>query len=90
MRSAPPGAFDLICLDPPFDAPLFEPALRAARPLLAATGALYLESPAAWSEPVLASLGYRMRRQGRAGAVHFHLLQRDITLAASPAEESAP
>ncbi|MED5622249.1 16S rRNA (guanine(966)-N(2))-methyltransferase RsmD [Ideonella sp. BN130291] len=89
MRRAAPASFDLVCLDPPFDAGLFEPALAAARRLLREDGVLYLEAPEPWSEPVLAPLGYRLRRQGRAGAVHFHLLQRDITLAGSPAEEPA-
>jgi 16S rRNA (guanine(966)-N(2))-methyltransferase RsmD len=90
MARAAPGSFDLICLDPPFDAKLFEPALEVAAPLLAADGVLYLEAPGSWSEQALASLGYRLRRRGRAGAVHFHLLQRDITLAGSSAEEPAP
>ena len=89
MRQAPPAGFDLICLDPPFDAGLFEPALRAAGPLLAPQGALYLEAPQAWSEEALAALGYALLRQGRAGAVHFHLLRRDNRPSASPAQEPA-
>jgi 16S rRNA (guanine(966)-N(2))-methyltransferase RsmD len=74
MRRAGPASFHLVCLDPPFDAGLFEPALRAARPLLADGGVLYLEAPQAWDEGALAPLGYGLLKQGRAGAVHFHLL----------------
>ena len=89
MGRAAPASFDLVCLDPPFDAGLFEPALKAAARLLAEGGAVYLEAPVAWEQPALAPLGYRLRRHGRAGAVHFHLLQRDITLAGTSAEEPA-
>lgn len=77
MQRQPPGRFDLVFVDPPFDAGLFEPALRAAAPLLSAGGWLYLEAPEAWDAQRLAPLGWRVVRQGRAGAVHPHLLQRD-------------
>lgn len=87
MARAAPGRFDLILLDPPFDAGLFEAALRAARPLLGAGGALYLEAPQAWTGEQLAPLGYRLHRHGRAGAVHFHLLQCNIQPA--PAGQAA-
>jgi 16S rRNA (guanine(966)-N(2))-methyltransferase RsmD len=86
MARAARESFDLVFLDPPFDARLFEPALKAALPLLAAEGAVYLEAPEAWTEEQLAALGYRLHRQARAGAVHFHLLQRSIPgVAAAPA-----
>jgi len=90
MRQAAPGRFELVCLDPPFDAGLFEPALRAAAPLISQDGFVYLEAPSAWTGDALAPLGYALNRQGRAGAVHFHLLQRATTLAGMPAEERAP
>ena len=76
MAAVPPAAFDLVCLDPPFDADLFMPALVAAHRVVKDAGLVYLEAPQAWSEQALASAGYRCLRQGRAGAVHFHLLQR--------------
>jgi 16S rRNA (guanine(966)-N(2))-methyltransferase RsmD len=75
MQRAAPGRFDLVLLDPPFDAMLFEPALRAAKPLLTATGQVYLEAPAEWSDEQLAPMGFSVQRRGRAGAVHYHLLQ---------------
>jgi 16S rRNA (guanine966-N2)-methyltransferase len=77
MRRSQPGRFDLIFLDPPFDAGLFEPALKVALPLLSEAGAVYLEAPDPWDDERLAPLGYRVHRKGRAGAVHFHLLQRN-------------
>jgi 16S rRNA (guanine(966)-N(2))-methyltransferase RsmD len=76
MATAAPARFDLVFLDPPFDADLFEPALKRALPVLAAEGAVYLEAPQPWGDDRLALLGYRLHRQGRAGSVHFHLLQR--------------
>jgi 16S rRNA (guanine(966)-N(2))-methyltransferase RsmD len=75
MQRGPVAAFDLILLDPPFDAGLFEPALKAARPLLADGGALYLEAPDEWTEERLAPFAFRVMRHLRAGAVHAHLLQ---------------
>jgi 16S rRNA (guanine(966)-N(2))-methyltransferase RsmD len=75
MGRAGPSRFHLVCLDPPFDAGLFEPALRAARPLLCDGGVLYLEAPQPWDDAALAPLGYGLLRHGRAGAVHYHLLR---------------
>jgi 16S rRNA G966 N2-methylase RsmD len=78
MQRSPRGRFDLVLLDPPFDANLFEAALRAAVPLLAPSGQIYLEADRSFddgSAPLL-PLGLRVFRSGRAGAVHYHLLQR--------------
>ncbi|NML13405.1 16S rRNA (guanine(966)-N(2))-methyltransferase RsmD [Azohydromonas caseinilytica] len=84
MRSAAPGSFDLVLLDPPFDAGLFEASLAAARPLLADGGFIYLEAPSLLAQ---APAGLQLYRHGRAGAVFFHLLQRaDAGSAASPSE----
>jgi len=75
LRHASPGAFHLIFLDPPFDAPLFVPALTAGARVLAAGGWVYLESPTAWSDTDLEPMGLVVHRHLRAGAVHAHLLQ---------------
>ena len=75
LRGLPPASVDLVLLDPPFDASLFEPALRAARPCLRASGWLYLEAPQAWKEDALEVLGFGLHRYLKAGAVHAHLLQ---------------
>jgi len=75
LRSAP-AAWDLVLLDPPFEANLFDAALKAAAAGLAANGRLYLEAPEAWDTARLAELGWSVERHLRAGAVHAHLLRR--------------
>jgi 16S rRNA (guanine(966)-N(2))-methyltransferase RsmD len=74
-----PGSFDVVFLDPPFgDAALFERALALALPLVAAGGQLYVEAGEALdpqAHEVLA--GWEVARHGKAGAVHYHLLQRE-------------
>ncbi|MCM2478352.1 16S rRNA (guanine(966)-N(2))-methyltransferase RsmD [Serpentinimonas maccroryi] len=76
MRSAAPGAWDVVFLDPPFaaTAEAVQAALSAARPLLPAGGLIYLEAPLPWSEAMLQPLGLQVQRHGRAGQVHYHLL----------------
>ena len=66
--------FDLVFLDPPFDAALFEAALRAAAPLVGETGWLYLESDSSFDDATLAGFGLRAHRRLKAGAVHAQLL----------------
>ena len=74
MARCTPARFELLLLDPPFDAGLQAPALAAAAPLLVAGGWLYLESPTALDEAGVPH-GFALSRQGRAGAVHYHLLR---------------
>jgi 16S rRNA (guanine(966)-N(2))-methyltransferase RsmD len=76
LRALPAGQVHLVLIDPPFDSALFVPALQAAVPVLAEQGVIYLEAPVAWADADLHALGLRRLRQGRAGAVHFHLLGR--------------
>jgi 16S rRNA (guanine(966)-N(2))-methyltransferase RsmD len=76
MARCAPASFDLVLLDPPFGAGLQAPALAAAAPLLGPGGLLYLESPAALAPPDM-PLEFALLRQGRAGAVHYHLLRRN-------------
>ncbi len=76
MARCPPARFDLVLLDPPFDAGLQAPALSAAIPLLGADGWLYLESAAVLADDAVPA-GLMVYRRGRAGQVHYHLLQRD-------------
>jgi 16S rRNA (guanine966-N2)-methyltransferase len=82
MGRAAAGSFDLVLLDPPFGTDLAERALPLAARLAAADGLIYLESRQA---PSALPEGWELHRQGRAGAVHFHLLRRAgaATLAAS-------
>jgi 16S rRNA (guanine966-N2)-methyltransferase len=77
------GSVDLVFIDPPFDGPWFEPALKAAARAVPLGGWIYLEAPVAWPAEALGALGLKCERHLKAGAVHAHLLQR-----VSP--ESAP
>jgi 16S rRNA (guanine(966)-N(2))-methyltransferase RsmD len=75
LASLAPASMDLILLDPPFGAGLFEKALRAAIRALKPGGFLYLEAPQEWADASLAPFGLVRVRHLRAGAVHAHLLQ---------------
>lgn len=76
IRQAAPGSLDVIFIDPPFDAPLFEPALGACARALAPEGWVYLEAPTAYTDELLSSVGLSVHRHLKAGAVHAHLLKR--------------
>ena len=76
MQRLTAGAFDLVFLDPPFDGPWFEPALKAATRLVPVGGWVYLEAPVAWSDEALAPFALESVRHLKAGAVHAHLLRR--------------
>lgn len=81
LAGSEPG-FDLVLLDPPFDDDLFLPALQAASRCVPIEGWVYLESPDAYvdaapgQDAATVVPGLRVHRQGRAGAVHYHLFQR--------------
>ncbi|MFL6629199.1 MAG: 16S rRNA (guanine(966)-N(2))-methyltransferase RsmD [Vitreoscilla sp.] len=75
MKRAP-ARFDLVLLDPPFDANLFEPALAAALHCVVPQGWIYLEASAAIDAASLAGRGLELYRHVKAGAVHAHLLRR--------------
>jgi 16S rRNA (guanine966-N2)-methyltransferase len=71
----PAGSYDVVFLDPPFDARLQAPALDAARRLLATDGLIYLEAAAALTPEQAQRAGLEIIRQGNAGQVAFHLLR---------------
>ena len=75
LAALPPASVDLVFLDPPFEADLFDKALAAARPAIVAEGMIYLEAPSAWDDEVLARHGLQRVRHLKAGAVHGHLLR---------------
>ena len=86
LQAQPAGSLDLVLLDPPFDAGLFEPALQAAVHAVRPQGGLiYLEAPQAWETERLLPLGLRLLRHLKAGAVHAHLLERLPSAPAHPA-----
>ena len=75
LAGLPPAGVDLVFLDPPFDAGLFDKALSAARPAVADQGFVYLEAPSAWDAQSLAPHRLELVRHLKAGAVHGHLLR---------------
>ena len=75
LRQAAPASLDVIFIDPPFDAPLFEPALGACARPLAPEGLVYLEAPTLWTDDLLSPMGLVVHRHLKAGAVHAHLLK---------------
>ena len=79
LKGAARAAWDVVFLDPPFgddgNEALFRQALAAAVPLLAPHGCLYLEAPRAWSDAELQALGLCCSRRGKAGMVHYQLLE---------------
>ena len=77
MAACAPARFELVLLDPPFDAGLLPRAVAAAAPLVVPGGCLYAESPDALADTDL-PVGFELWRQGRAGLVHYHLLQRAL------------
>jgi 16S rRNA (guanine966-N2)-methyltransferase len=92
MASSAASTWELVFIDPPFDADLFVPALTAAARLLVPDGFLYLEADRGFTAADVdgLGLGLTLHRSARAGAVHFHLLQRPPTLpATTPRPEGA-
>ena len=69
------GPFDVVFLDPPFDAGLLAPTLQAlaGQHLLADEAFIYVELPADAALPPLPA-GWAAHREGRAGEVGYHLL----------------
>jgi 16S rRNA (guanine966-N2)-methyltransferase len=76
LSALAPGSIDLVLLDPPFDAGLYEKALRSAASAVSQGGFIYLEAPSAWDNAALAPFGLSAVRHMKAGAVHAHLLRR--------------
>lgn len=83
--------FDLVFLDPPFSAGLFDEALAAACRLLADGGLVYLEADREFDATHLPpTLG--VWRHARAGQVHYHLFRHtsaDNTSSCPPSDRSA-
>ena len=73
MARCAPARFDLVLLDPPFDAGILDRALDLAAGLVVAGGFVYAESGA---QQAALPLGLEPWRQLRAGAVFAHLLRR--------------
>lgn len=76
LRQAAPNSLDVIFLDPPFDADVFEAAVQAAGQAVTQSGFVYLEAPKRWADEQLQAANLQVYRYLKAGAVHAHLLQR--------------
>ncbi len=76
MARCAPASFELVFIDPPFDAELVDPAMALACRVVVPDGFVYVEAGQPLQPDALVGLGLRLHRQARAGAVHFHLLQR--------------
>lgn len=75
MARCPADRFDLVFIDPPFQADVFAQALQAAARIVVPDGYIYLEADRPFGAELLGP-GLRLHRQARAGAVHYHLIQR--------------
>ena len=79
LRQRAGQGFDVVFLDPPFadaqNETLVLSALAAARQAIGGEGFVYLEAPRPWLDDELATLGLQVHRQGKVGAVAFHLLR---------------
>lgn len=75
MAACTPRRFEIVFVDPPFDAKLFEPALAAAARVAVTDGFVYLEADREFGADELAPLGLAVHRHLRAGQVHAHLLR---------------
>ena len=76
MARCAPDRFDLVFLDPPFDAGLLGAAIERAAALVVPGGFLYVESGA---DPGVPPGGFEPWRSARAGAVHHALWHRGYT-----------
>jgi len=88
MARHAPASFELVFVDPPFDADAFVPAVQAATRIVVPGGLVYLEADREFEADDFPGEMLSRYRHGRAGAVHFHLFQRvepGYTAPASPA-----
>lgn len=92
LQRTPGEAFDLVFVDPPFDAGLWDLALARLGPWLAPGAWIYVESPVKTSPSVPA--GWRLHREGHTREVRFALFQagngRAQASAATLAGDSTP
>jgi 16S rRNA (guanine(966)-N(2))-methyltransferase RsmD len=72
MARCEPARYELVLLDPPFGADLFDAALKAALRLVVPDGLIYLEADREIAPPE----GLESWRSARAGAVHYGVLRR--------------
>lgn len=86
LRAPLHGHFDLVFLDPPFDADLWGAVLELLPPWLAADAWLYMEAPAADARRINAlahAASWLPHRQGQTRDVHYALYRRAGGVAAT-------
>jgi len=71
LRDPGAGRFEVVFVDPPYDSGLVAPALACLPALLAPGAMVYVESDG----PIDPGPPWRVRRQARAGGVHYRLLE---------------
>ncbi len=76
MSRSAPGCFELVFIDPPFGADVFDAAMKAAQRLVVPGGFVYLEADRPFAADAFAP-SLKLHRHARAGAVHAHLFQRE-------------
>ena len=77
LKRLAPKSMDLVFLDPPFDAVgVADAALAAASGVVTDAGYVYLEAPKALTPENAEVFGLQIHRAGKAGMVHYHLLQK--------------
>jgi 16S rRNA (guanine966-N2)-methyltransferase len=76
MSTLATNSVDVVFLDPPFASDLFMPALKTAARITKPLGFVYLESDRVWTSDELAPFDLTISRQGKAGVVCYHLLQK--------------
>lgn len=76
QQAARGACFDVVFIDPPYALNLQAAALEAAARLLAENGIVYLEAGSDEAFAAVEAAGWDVWRAGRAGQVHFALLQR--------------
>jgi len=87
LARAPDRKFDLVFLDPPFAAALWQPALAALAPWLAEDAWLYLESP---RDASFVTDGWVLHREGHTRDVRYALYRRGAaTLVTIPPKDPA-
>ncbi len=71
LAGAPPSRFDVVFVDPPYRSGLVAAVLERLPAALAGGASVYVESDA----PLALPSAWRVLRRGRAGAVHYHLVE---------------
>ena len=91
MARQPAASFELVFLDPPFDADLFAKAVAVASRVVVPGGLIYLEADREYSAEDFSGEPLTRHRYGRAGTVHYHLFQRaEPGYTAPESTEAAP